>query len=272
MERVILVHGMKRSGNHGIIHWLEAHDQFVFFNNVIPISPILTGERLLPPPEAFRAWLQEQPLTRAEGNYAAEVGEILSLYKEGSDHEERSVIASLEDHDLRVRPFHSPPREATNVLILRDPYNMLASRIRKASSADDPAYPTRPGPGMDRIVALWKAHAREFLGLTDHLENRICIYFNSWYSNLDYRRHISRQFGFRFTDNGFKKVSRIGGGSSFSGTEATDNQDLDVLNRHRYLTGSERELLEGAMADEELQELAHRVASLNPSSDRPDRS
>ena len=33
MKRVILIHGMKRSGNHAVVNWLRQQDNFVFFNN-----------------------------------------------------------------------------------------------------------------------------------------------------------------------------------------------------------------------------------------------
>ncbi len=112
---------------------------------------------------------------------------------------------------------------------------------------------------MDRVVNLWKEHAREFLGQTDQLENKACIYFNSWFSHRAYRQQISRQLGLEFTDRGFSKVSKFGGGSSFDRTSVEDNRKIDVLNRQSYLTESEKEILDRVTADDELQALAREV-------------
>jgi hypothetical protein len=176
----------------------------------------------------------------------------------------RSLIVSLEDHDLQVRPFLKIPCDVTNILIMRDPYNLFSSRIRKASLVENPAYPKHTGPAMNRVLKLWKSHAREYLGLTNHLENKVCIYFNSWFSNRDYRKSISRKLNIKFTDNGFSKVTQIGGGSSFDNTHFDgNNRMMDVLNRQSCLTDSERQLLENILADDELQELAHRIIDMN---------
>ena len=190
MKRVIVVHGMKRSGNHAIINWLKAHDRFIFFNNVIPIASILRGEKMIPPSEDFTLWLQRNLLPR-NLQFAYFLMKF-ALRK-------RSLIVSLEDHDLQVRPFLKIPCDVTNILIMRDPYNLFSSRIRKASLVENPAYPKHTGPAMNRVLKLWKSHAREYLGLTNHLENKVCIYFNSWFSNRDYRKSISRKLNIKFT-------------------------------------------------------------------------
>ncbi len=100
--------------------------------------------------------------------------------------------------------------------------------------------------------------------LTKHLENKVCIYFNSWFSDQDYRQSISQKLNIEFTDSGFSKVSQIGHGSSFDGTQYDgNNQKMKVLARQRFLNDSERQLLEKILADDELQELAHRITAIN---------
>lgn len=250
MKRVIIVHGIKRSGNHAIINWLKAHDRFVFFNNVIPTNKILKGKRTMPPPEDFALWLQRRLLPR--GLRFAFLTE-LALRK-------RFLIISLEDHEFQVQPFLNVPCEVTNILILRDPYNLFSSRIRKASLVDKAVYPKHASPLMDRSLQLWKSHAREYLGLTNHLENKVCVYFNSWFSDRDYRQGISRKLDVEFTDSGFSEVSQLGGGSSFDNTHFDGrNQMMNVLDRQSDLTVSERQLLEDTLADDELQKLALQI-------------
>ena len=255
MKKVIVVHGLKRSGNHAIINWLKSHGSFIFFNNVIPIAPILKGRKNFPPPEDFNQWLRRKLLPR-NLQFAYFLMKI-ALRK-------RSLIVSLEDHDLNVKPFLRVPCDVTNILIIRDPYNLFSSRIRKSSLVKNPAYPKNTGPAMNRVLKLWKSHAREYLGETNHLENKTCIYFNSWFANRDYRQSVSRTLNVEFTDHGFFKVSKIGGGSSFDKTNFDgSNQMMNVLDRRSSLTDYEQRLLKDILADDELRELADRITKMN---------
>ncbi len=256
MRKIIAVHGMKRSGNHGIIHWIGAHGHFDFLNNIVPVRPILQGEKPWPEPRKFNLWLAEQlAIGRSKPLHTGPLSKTDSNAK-------RPVMFSLEDHELTFRPLIDLPEDTANVLILRDLRNMLASRIKKAPTRDNPAYPRSLGPEMDRVLRLWKEHAREFLGRTRALENRTTILFDAWFTSEAYRRAISRRLGLPFNDKGFSRVSRIGGGSSFDGTKFDgDNRKLDVLNRVRYLSDAERRLLDAATDEEELRELADAVAA-----------
>jgi hypothetical protein len=255
MKRLIVVHGLKRSGNHAIIGWLRAHGGFDFFNNIVPIGPILRGESVIPPPVDFTLWLEGK--LRARHSWAVSRLRKLLLAR-------RSVIVSLEDHDLELRPFRDVPCEVINILILREPRNLLASRIRKSSLIDHLAYPRASGPGMQRVIELWKSHAREYLGWSDYLQQKVCIHFDTWFSSREYRQCISGELGLDFSDRGFSQVSKSGGGSSFGGTRFDGrNRKMDVLSREDHLTDIELQLLESAMADDELQELARRIDAMN---------
>jgi hypothetical protein len=163
----------------------------------------------------------------------------------------------LEDHPLEQRVF-APTPALSHLLVVRDPVNMLASRIRKASQiAPNPAYPLAPGPLMDRIVRNWKAHARELLGETSLLENKICVSYERWCEASDYRRAISERLGLRFDDSGFSRVSGIGGGSSFDRTRFDGAAAaMRVFERRELLNDAERHLLESALSDPELTLLA----------------
>jgi len=105
-------------------------------------------------------------------------------------------------------------------------------------------------------VKLWKRHAQEFAGVTNHLENKVCISFDAWFSNQNYRKQISQKLNLEFTDAGFSKISNKGGGSSFDKTSFDgNNQMMNVLNRKANLKESEQQLLEDILADDDLQEL-----------------
>ena len=239
MRRFFLVHGMKRSGNHAVIEWMRAQGRFVFCNNLIPIAPILRGEKTMPAPRDFAEWEREK--------VGAEAG--------GAD-----VCASLEDHPLDIRPFVALPPGGVQILIVRDPANLFASRIRKGRRLDHPAYPREAGPLLSRVVAGWKAHAREFLGLSAVLPGHVGVFFNAWFSDAEYRRLLSERLGLEFSDAGFARVASTGGGSSFDRTEFDgDNTRMQVLARAAQLDAEETRLLESVLADEEVRALGRRL-------------
>jgi len=252
MRKVFIVHGMKRSGNHAIINWLRAHGHFIFFNNIIPVAPILEGEASMPPPQDFEKWLRRQ-LTFGRIPFTGRLARFVRR--------NHALMVSLEDHQLSVRPFLDLPRDVTNVLILRDPVNLFASRIRKAFLLDHPAYPRENGAAMGRVIELWKSHAREFLGLTNQLGNRVSVSFNAWFSSEDYRTSLGEALGLAASGEAFAGVADTGGGSSFDGTLMDgQSQSMDVLDRRSRLSERERAVLENVLLDGELGDLARRTA------------
>lgn len=254
LKRVFIVHGMKRSGNHAVINWICAQGRFVVLNNVIPIAPILRGEKPMPPPKDFTSSLGAGVL-RMHRRFANVLWD--------PSVQEYSVIASLEDHELDVQPFSDVPCDIQNILIVRDVHNLFASRIRKSSLIDSPAYPSDTGPLMQRVVKLWKCHARELLGETNCLARRVCIHFDSWFSHHSYRRRLSEALDLPFTDEGFSHVADRGGGSSFDGiTFNGDNEKMDVLNRRTHLSTAEGELLDRILEDDELVGLSRSVSTV----------
>jgi hypothetical protein len=242
---LILFWGLKRSGNHAIINWLLPQARCVFFNNIVPIAPILLGRAELPAPCDYDQWLADR-LTRGQ--------KLAGLLRK------TTILASIEDHELDLKPFTSLPAGTRNIVLLRDPENFFASRIRKGFKIDHPAYPSTSGSAMQRVVDLWKSYARECLGETAFLENKTVIYFPRWFADQRYRSHLSEALGLRHTDAGFGMVSGHGGGSSFDTMEyAGAGSRMKVLERSSQLDGVERELLELVMHDPQLSEYANRL-------------
>ena len=253
MRQILLVHGMKRSGNHAVINWLMALDRFVFFNNVIPAWRILRGEATVPDPVPFRRWLASRvwkqrlkSLGRADWS---------SLYRLAAPL--GSVISSLVDMDLKTRPFIGEPLQVTHVLIVRDAPNIFASRIRKASTCNRwEVYPKHYDRFMLRAVQTWKANVREFLGLTRQLENLVTIRFDRWLTDISYRRQLAQQLSLPFCDQGLRAVSTFGGGSSFDGTRFNGQaSNMNLRRRADDLPSAERGLLDQVLQDEELRKL-----------------
>jgi hypothetical protein len=257
MKKLFIVYGMKRTGNHAIINWLLEQDKFVFFNNIVPIGPILDGKHAVPSPMDFNEWLH--------GSNFRENRIVIDNLKK-LFFRNRTMMVSLEDHDLKFRPFKNVPVEVKNILLLRDPFNLLSSRIRKGSVLHRPLiYPTEMNVLMKRVPELWKSYAREFLGLTGYLDNKVSIYFNAWFSSESYRRETSQKLGFEFNDSKYSSVvKKSSGGSSFDGTSFNGHSnEMNVLNRGSQLSDSERKLLDELLQDKELHDLSLMVRDLH---------
>jgi hypothetical protein len=237
MQRVFLVHHMKRSGGHAVINWLlESEKGSVFFNNDIPIQPILTGQASLPDGSAsLEDWARHKPPVAQRAIARAP-----------------ALFVSLEDHGPEVKPFQHP--DTILVVILREPESLFASRIRKASTSSLKAYDYNDSTTLDRAIRLWKEHARLVLGLAPLPSPYIGVLYDAWLVSDPYRDALAREFGLSAPRPPSLKMTSEGGGSSFA-DETIDPSSL----RHRadLLDEAEKKVLRRIMADPEMLELAN---------------
>lgn len=126
-----------------------------------------------------------------------------------------------------------------NVIILRDFYNMLASRMER----------TRKGKPFDHpynsLVGLWIEYAETFrrkgsYGDSKHggLSNLLAISYNKWFSSKEYRATICNLLECPYTEETMQRVHLAGEGSSFTGTKG-DGRSLDVLSRWKKFKNDE---------------------------------
>lgn len=198
--------GMSRSGNHAIIHWLlnQAPGRSCFLNCV-------EGKT--------NPFVSARPLHRDGLPYAVNYPEF-SWDRElrGNFSQKDLLIHSYEDNFLGYvchplfEQHHDqwvgPSRRRYDVLILRDPFNLFASRLRAGFSH----------LSLRTTARIWQQHAREFLGQRHHLNQpRILINYNRWATERSYRQQLAEQLGLPFTDVGIHTVHKTAGGSSFDG-------------------------------------------------------
>ena len=85
---------------------------------------------------------------------------------------------------------------------------------------------------MRNPVGLWLEHAKEFVGETSILRNKLLVDFNRWFSVPQYRQELAHIVGRPFSDRALQHIPRNGGGSSFNGfTFDGRAQKMDVLDR-----------------------------------------
>ena len=228
----IQVFAAMRSGHHAIIHWLLCHFPGVtlFRNNVCgPEHSIYRN--------ATRDYIcRDAERPQPKDCYAFNV----------EDHTIDEVVEVLA---RRENLAWGTSATVVRILILRDLYNFIASRL---AAFDFIGYPCEDHSG------LWASHAREFARLTQKLPGVLCIRYNDWVRDADYRRSIAVGLGLEPTDAGLQHVPRIGGGSSFDGTRFDGRaQEMAVFERWRAYADDPR--FRAHTADPELRRLSRQL-------------
>lgn len=246
----VWLYALKRSGSHALVNWLLAQTSFSFYNNVAPV--LMCGSQIKEY-DSFSAW---------QASHEPYLTSTLPKSKK------RRFILSIEDQPINYLPYSIDNHSQRIVLLLmRSPANLFASRIRKAFSSENQAYSRTVDFILKRAVLLWKIQAREVLGETDFLKNKLFVYFDLWVSSKAYRQLVASQLNLEFNDIGVQRVSAIGGGSSFDRTEFDGRGlEMNTQNRASLLKGDEAELLNHVLKDTELTRLNQRLAVISEKS------
>ena len=161
---------------------------------------------------------------------------------EGKFIERDCLIYSYEDYSLkqifskRFEKKHDLYLGKTlkryDLLIIRDPFNFLASRLKNNFL---PVKSKRKS-----VIDLWIEYAREYLGETNYLKHhKICVNYNFWVKNRDYRHDLAQKLNIKFTDVGIDKVLSHGGGSSFDGKSLDGKATtMDITSRWKYFVNN----------------------------------
>jgi hypothetical protein len=216
----ICFHGMARSGNHAVIDWIISMcpDQVNYWNNVGKI-----------PKKYF--YKQKSFLIRSHENRS--LSEIFASDLEQS-------------HDL----YFGKSKKRFNVILIRDPFNLFASRLKQVLNQDfdkskygfimgHPTYKygaSKP----EEYVSIWKEHAKEYLGISSYLEpNKTTINYNQWFLDLNYRQKIANSLELEYKETSLDKVvgqTAAGAGSSFDQYEYSGKaNEMKVLERWKKM-------------------------------------
>ncbi len=127
----------------------------------------------------------------------------------------RLLLKSFESKNLDICADNQH-KNIKNVLIMRNPYNNLASNI---------AYNKNNGYCIDvkcdeTFIDLWKTYALEFLGKTQHIPNKVTIIYDLFISDETYRKKKAVQLCINPEIDQLNTIY-MGGGSSFKSTQTS---------------------------------------------------
>lgn len=283
---------LQRSGHHAILHWIMANmdGRYVFINNCRPGKSPFASINSEPNRNKLVTNIPDFDVTAEQAGNRCRKDYLLYNYE---DH----VLRDIEADDFYVNhdAWLGTSQRTVNVLILRDPYNMIASRLRMEdyrrslqavphSVRQLPVHEIRrffskPTRLIRKVVkrirpAGWKKrdaleeaarsrdlfmmYAREFLNETNILQNKLTINYNRWFIDGLYRVELARRIGLASADRGLDRVARWGSGSSFD-RNAFDGRarEMGVLTRWKAVIDDER--YRALIDDAELHELSERI-------------
>lgn len=204
------VFGLQRSGNHAIIEWiLDQHvgKRTCFLNDVGhgDQDPFTTATQV--------ALAGLGSTSGVEALRCAQKDLLIYSYEDDLSRmrPSASLIDAIHDEDFaqqRIR-YVGKSEHRVNVIVLRDPFNFFASRLKKLDALT----------GMKDVEAIkesWKLMAKRALRMRrDFAGKEFWVSYNRWVNDERYRRRLSTRLFGQFSDASLKYVSGHGGGSSF---------------------------------------------------------
>ena len=207
--------GMRRSGHHAIIHWLIPNlGCEVYFSNNCHIT-------------------KNKQITT---NHKANINIPENAHR----------LVNFED---KLLTLIETIIRGKRILVLRDPFNCIASRICKRLDNKRPLTPRCLKFDMN----LWYQYAMEFTGKTNYLGGCVKINYNKWFVDKEYRNQIADKFG------GLKKdlKSKVCTFSSFDGKKYQDRaEEMQVLHRWKQI---KHPLFQKVLANKKLRELSNSI-------------
>lgn len=203
----IQVFGMRRSGNHAILAWLQRNApnaRSVFFNNCKPGGNPLRNAR------GLEINGQRAPLGKARKDMAAVTAEagdgalFLASFEDTSPAEFNADRSVCGDFDQGLF--------GATVLIYRSFLNWAASLLKKMQPNDSFSL-VRRNAILLRAIDTYTRLLAYLRQTQDPAITSIC--YDRWVSDEDYRAQLLRDLGLAQRDNSLGEVQSYGGGSSF---------------------------------------------------------
>jgi hypothetical protein len=251
-DKEIRVIGMKRTGNHAIINWIFAQvpEKKCFLNYVAPNkNPFISFHKQGTVTEFPQEDFYEKFNLKAEqlGFFSRKKALIYSY--EDDFLEDIASPVFEKNHDRWV----GKSAARFELLILRDPFNLFASRLKLEARLDN-VIALRNDRERKTVIDMWKQYAHEMLNHTDILgENKVTVNYNKWVTDVRYRKKLAETLKIEFTDEKAKEVIPVGGGSSFD-QDSTSSENMKLFERWKHFRDDK--LFRSLFDDRELLDLS----------------
>lgn len=244
---------MKRSGQHAIIEWIVDHTEGAilhvnnplferdnrFYHNVPPKTAKRDGASGIWIDKALYLFNVEDAKL---GKHPKLIEKNVPLRNWGQS-TGRGTPRSLRRWSLPVRPTvlasstlrRGKSKRVVDLLIVRDPANFWASRIRVVDKQKKNAK-VWFGP---EALQLYRQYLNEALGQTKHLTHeRTVVQFDRWTADETYRETLGAHLGLTGDyKEQYGKISQFGGGSSFG-----RKGDIETINERWKLMRDDQRL------------------------------
>jgi hypothetical protein len=215
VPRIHHVYAMQRSGQHAVMAWLQDCYQEVglqtehvndAYHGHVPGLDVVD-------PTAQDVLLASGPDSVTFVNY-----EDLPYWQRNDSAAYRELQPNAISHD---------------VIVLRDWFNMAASRLRSIDQARDSGVPLQLHDlSWQQISRAWLDHASHVLSGGPTVLN-----YNQWFTDAQYRHTAAAWFGLPNSERSLDHVPSFGRGSSFDGMAyATSGRRMGVLERWNQLS------------------------------------
>ena len=233
MSKVYFLCGIGRSGTHAIGSWLlpqirpflqmdnmSEEYSFSYTHHYKGIKEQVASGQLQMPPYDWNT-----------------VDQLESYNYESNRHwhpftDQHNILIHVERIELdhagkEIEEYRKAEVDFKTILLLRNPFNNFASLWR--SNHTD----------AETRVDLWKQIAREFLGHTNYLGDKVLCIYDLWFTSEEYRKSMSKDLGVEWDDQGLNTITHHG----FSHFERKRYaQDLKVLERWKHYYGTSDEM------------------------------
>lgn len=266
-DREIYVCGVQRTGQHAIVAWLVGHFNNVCFRNAIPTEHEMNQkkERSLGPPWTYfdikKRGFKWEIVNKEKYIRPNQEAVIFGTEYITSNLKLNSNIEKFKKEIVEKYKVDAFSRRQDYILVIRSPWNHLASIL---------SWKTRWYlKKKERFISCWNAIAEECLGVTNVIPDpKIFINFDKWFSELKYRKQISKQLDLKFSDKGLNIVMPMGWGKKGSSFDTmTFNgkaQKMSVLNRWRKHKNNSVEFVDVLKMNSKLRELSVKIFGAFP--------
>lgn len=234
----IRAYGLMRSGNHAIVGWIQnqfAGEITCFLNNV------KHGDY-----DPYTCY-EQRVLTSIDDQIDVEDLRLMKKRLLVYSYEDRRELETADftfhesvfqpDFEKKRLAYLGPSKYHFDILIIRDPFNFLASRLKLMQVRG----PQGGVSNLAMIVKNWKILAREAIKLEQNPRSgKIVANFNQWVVDELYRQKLSQLLMGTFTDSSMEYTPEYGGGSSFRDTDKLTMRMIisrwkEVFNIKRYV-------------------------------------